>query len=120
MTGVDRRTGRWMSSGWAHVVQSIEVIVTTAIGSRVERRPFGCEGEPLVDRPMTESEVLKAFMAVAVALDRWEPRFRLVRVTIVEGTVLGKLVLRLAGVHYPRGHLGDWSRAEPRDLEVAA
>jgi uncharacterized protein len=117
--GVDRNTGKWLG-GWAHVVQSIGVIVSTAIGTRVQRRQFGTEEAPLIDRPITESEVLHAIMAIAVALDKWEPRFRLVRCVIKDANEMGKLVLQIAGVYYPRGHLGDFSEATERDFEVAA
>lgn len=118
MVGVDRHTGKWLG-GWAHVVQSIGVIVTTAIGSRVQRRPFGMEDASLIDRPITESEILRAVSAIAVAVDQWEPRFRITRCVIADANALGKLVLRIAGVYFPRGHLGDYTHASHKEFEVA-
>lgn len=117
MAGVDRNTGKWLG-GWAHVVQSIGVIISTAIGTRIQRRPFGADDSTLVDRPITEGEVLRATMAIAVALDKWEPRFRLVRCVIKDANEMGKLVLQLAGIYYPRGHLGDFTEATEQDFEV--
>lgn len=119
MAGVDRNTGKWLG-GWAHVVQSLHVIVTTTIGTRVQRRQFGCEDASLIDRPMNESEVLRAISAIAEAVDLWEPRFRITRCVIADATVLGKLVLRIAGVYFPRGHLGDYTQASEKEFEVAA
>lgn len=119
MAGLDRTTGRLMLSGWAHTVQSIGDIVTTVIGSRCEQRLYGCDEGVIQDRPSTESEVLRAFTAIAVALNRWEPRFRLLRVVIKDTTVLGRLVLGISGIYYPRGHHGDWSVVEVKDFEVA-
>lgn len=111
MPGMDRHTGRWLS-GRDHIAQSVDVILTTPIGSRVERRPFGAEDRYLIDRPQAPSEVLHATMAVAVALDAWEPRFALRSVVIKEGSVEGRMTLAMGFAEYPRGHFGDRTPAE--------
>lgn len=115
--GIDRRTGG-IASGWAHVEQSLDVILTTPIGSRVMRRDFGSEIPDLVDRKMTSRLILALYAAAAVAIRRWEPRFRLTRAAVTEAGATGRLGLVLSGTYYPRGHLGDYSVAEDASTRI--
>lgn len=115
--GIDRRTGG-IASGWAHVEQSLDVILTTPIGSRVMRRDFGSEIPDLVDRKMTSRLVLALYAAAAAAIRRWEPRFRLTRAAVTEAGATGRLGLVLSGTYYPRGHLGDYSVAEDASTRI--
>ena len=105
-TGINAVTGRILQD-WAHVAQSIGVILTTRIGTRVMRREFGSELLGLIDRPMTDRIVLAVYAAVATALALWEPRFVLRSCAIVRAGPDGVIGLRLAGDYLPRGHLGD-------------
>ena len=79
-TGVDRRTGV-VISGLDHVRQSVEVIFTTAIGSRVLRRTFGSRIPGLLMREnLTPEAMARFFFALTVAIDLWEPRLQVTRV----------------------------------------
>jgi len=104
--GIDAETGQPLAD-WAHVVQSVRTILSTRIGSRVMRREFGSEVPDLVDRKMTQRNVLAVYSAAAVAIERWEPRFRLTQAQITAAGADGTISLILAGTYYPRGHLGD-------------
>lgn len=115
--GIDRRTGG-IVSGWAHVEQSLDVILTTPIGARIMRRDFGSEIPDLVDRKMTSRLVLALYAAAAAAIRRWEPRFRLTRAAVTEAGATGRLGLALYGTYYPRGHLGDYSVAEDASTRI--
>lgn len=115
--GIDRRTGG-VVSGWAHVEQSLDVILTTPIGSRIMRRDFGSEIPDLVDRKMTSRLVLALYAAAAAAVRRWEPRFLLTRAAVTEAGATGRLGLALYGTYYPRGHLGDYSVAEDASTRI--
>lgn len=84
-------------TGWAEVEQSIAVILTTPIGSRVMRREFGSEVMELIDRPMTADVVLALYVAVAYSIARWEPRFRLVGVEMAEPGHEGGVIIMLRG-----------------------
>ncbi len=118
MPGMDRNTGRWLS-GRAHIGQSVDIILTTPLGMRVQRRQFGAEDKYLIDRPQSAPEVMNATMAVAVALEAWEPRFALRSVMIKEGSVTGRMTLAMGFTEYPRGHFGDRTPAEgPGTLEA--
>ena len=84
-------------SGWPSVLQSIAVILTTPLGSRVMRRDFGSELPFLIGRPMVSEVQLAVFAATAQALARWEPRFRLTGVQVLEATPRGTFGLLLRG-----------------------
>lgn len=115
--GVKAETGA-IVSGWAHVEQSIGKILSTAIGSRVMRREFGSEVYELVDRPMTDRVVLAFYVAVANAISRWEPRFRVTHVFVDKVESTGVIELRLTGDYFPRGHLGDFSVSSNKIADV--
>jgi len=79
-----------------HLRQSIRDILTTPIGSRVMRRDYGSRVPDLVDQPMTPRLAVAFYAAVAEALYRWEPRFRLTRVRVT-GAQPGWLEIELEG-----------------------
>jgi phage baseplate assembly protein W len=112
MPGVNRVTGRALD-GWSHVSQSIGDILSTPIGTRVERRDYGSALFELIDRPINASTVARAARAVAEAILRWEPRFEVTKVEIDEASAGGRLGLAVTGIYYPRGHLGDYTVYEP-------
>ncbi|PTW53920.1 hypothetical protein C8N35_11540 [Breoghania corrubedonensis] len=116
-SGVDAITGQGLE-GWPHVEQSIGKILTTRIGSRVMRRDFGSDIPLLIDAPMNDRVVLAVFVAAAIAIDRWEPRFALRSVAIADAGPSGSIVLALSGTYYPRGHLGDFSIEEDARTRV--
>lgn len=109
-TGVSNMAGGILT-GFAHVQQSIGVILRTPIGSRVMRREFGSEVFALIDRPMTDKVILALYAAVAVAIARWEPRFSVTQCLLTGAQADGTLTLEIAGTYYPRGHLGDFTAA---------
>jgi len=96
MTGLNRHTGAALG-GLDHVRQSITDILTTPIGSRVMRREYGSDVPRLIDRPMGPATALDIQAAVADALYRWEPRFRLTRCHVVAARP-GRLELDLEGL----------------------
>lgn len=106
MAGMDRRTGRWIR-GRAHLAQSVEMLFQTRIGTRVQRRPVGSDDGVLQDRPITEDDVAAAAMPIAVALEAWEPRLALTKVTITEASVGGRLGIALRYTERLRALRGD-------------
>lgn len=60
-----------------HIQQSIADILTTPIGSRIQRREYGSLLPSLVDMPATDTERLRVVAAAVIAIMRWEPRIRL-------------------------------------------
>lgn len=112
MAGINRETGKLLT-GWEHVAQSLQVLFTTHIGSRVMRRYFGSEVPPLLGENLTPRTILRFTYAIIVACELWEPRFRVKRVDIdpagnsVERLRGGRLAMTIVGEYRPRGHLGD-------------
>ena len=111
--GVDRRTGKPLAD-WPHIRQSLGVIISTAIGERVARRPFGGGLESMIDRPMNIDTIVTLYMKIAEAIEpreiegiqMGEPRFQLDTISI-SPTIDGKATVELRGIVFPRGHLGD-------------
>lgn len=109
-TGVNRVSGKPLTD-FDHVMQSIGVIVTTPIGSRVMRREFGSEIFDLIDRPMTQRVILAVYAAAVLAIARWEPRYAVTGIQLIEARADGVISLAFDGTYYPRGHLGDFTPA---------
>ncbi|WP_449255189.1 GPW/gp25 family protein [Bosea sp. (in: a-proteobacteria)] len=110
MAGVDRESGRVLD-GWPHVVQSVNVIMTTRLGERVMRRHFGSSAFSLLGRLLTADHIVRFFSVYCLAVELWEPRFKIVRVipirTGVDDIRLGRFAFAVEGEYRPRGHLGD-------------
>lgn len=83
MNGMNAQTGRAIS-GLEHLYQSIAKILTTPLGSRVERRDFGSELPDLVDAPGNDATKVRLYSATATALMRQEPRVKLTRVRLAD------------------------------------
>ena len=83
MSGMNARTGRRMF-GLSHLYQSIGKILTTPLGSRIERRSFGSELPDLIDAPNNAATRVRLYAAIATALMRQEPRLTLTRVSLGE------------------------------------
>src|SRR4051812_26400812 len=118
MSGMDRITGKTLS-GWAHVVQSIGVILTTPKVARVMRRAFGAGLPRRVDSPISPTSLIDFYADTAAALRTQEPRFRPSRVALAATPDGGEMQILVEGVYFPRGHLGDFSVSEPQIAAVA-
>jgi phage baseplate assembly protein W len=73
--GLNRFTGQPLA-GFAHVEQSLGVIFTTRLTSRFMRRTFGFAGVGLLGQPLTPGNLLRFYMAIVIAVELWEPRFK--------------------------------------------
>lgn len=100
-SGMDRITGKPLS-GIDHLRQSILDILTTRIGTRVMRRDYGSRVGELIDAPANNAFAVALYAAVAEALDKWEPRFKLKKIDFKRGDD-GKVSLSFAGIYLPSG-----------------
>lgn len=91
-----RGTGRALS-GIEHVVQSLGVLLTTPIGSRVMRREYGSLVPDLIDQPDNGATRVRLVSAIAGAVMRWEPRVRISRVQLQRGDEPGQATVLLSG-----------------------
>lgn len=101
MNGIDASTGKSLS-GIQHLRQSIRDILTTPIGSRVQRRDYGSNIPRLIDAPMNRSTLLNVYASAAEALEKWEPRFKLEQVQAASAEP-GRLELVVYGEYLPDG-----------------
>jgi len=85
-----------------HLKQSIRDILSTPIGSRVMRRDYGSRLFQLIDRPFGPDLLVDIYVAVADALDRWEPRLKLTRIRAA-GAEPGRIEIALEGLYLPQG-----------------
>lgn len=116
-TGISAVTGR-LATDWDHTQQSIDKIIRTAIGSRIMRRQFGSELQDLIDAKLVRKNVLAVYSAVAAAIVKWEPRYRMLSGSIASASADGNLALTITGIYYPRGHLGDYTVAEDKSTRI--
>lgn len=95
------------------------VLITTALGSRVERRDVGSKLPRLVDSPISTTTLIDFYAATAGVVDKWEPRFKIVRMRAGGEPAQGALTLDAEGIYFPRGHLGDFTVQEPKTVSVS-
>ncbi len=96
MIGIDATTGA-VIDGATHLAQSVATILTTPLGTRVQRRDFGSLLPELIDQPFNDATRARLYGATATALMRWEPRIRLTNITLALGDEKGVFVLTLTG-----------------------
>jgi phage baseplate assembly protein W len=97
MNGMDRTTGEPLS-GTAHLAQSIGVILSTPLGSRIARRDFGSQLPDLIDAPANPATLVLLYAAAAAALIRWEPRIEVKRVALsADDAMAGRWILTITG-----------------------
>jgi phage baseplate assembly protein W len=115
--GVNDRTGKLMI-GWPHVEQSIGKLYATRYHERILRQWVGSFVPHLLGKNIVASTFTRFFWAMAVALDLWEPCYRIARIrvearhtgaslTSPEEIRTGHVSFAHEGVYMPRGHLGD-------------
>ncbi len=117
--GLNRRTGEVLT-GWDHCVQSIAFIIRTRVGSLIMLRAFGSLVPELQDQNATPRTIMQVYAAIAAALKEWEPGFRLRKIQMTRWGADGVFAFVIEGVFFPRGHLGDYSVAEPKSAVLAA
>jgi len=91
---MNSKTGRTISD-MEHINQSVKDILTTPIGSRIERRNYGSLLFLLLDNPNTEATKLRVVSATVLALSQWEPRIKLDTVDVLPDKE--KLTLQITG-----------------------
>lgn len=101
MQGTSASDGKLLD-GLAHLRQSITDILTTPLGTRVQRRDYGSRLYQLVDAPMNAETIVDLYAATAEALANWEPRFRLTQVKLSSADA-GAIELDLVGQYLPDG-----------------
>ena len=121
--GINRHTCNPLA-GWAHVQQSLGVIFTTRIGSRILARFFGSAVPGLLGKNLTPQTLLKFWTAIAIAIELWEPRFRLRSITYPGATNSaqkarqGQIGIRMIGEYMPNALEGDFTVESTKTTSV--
>lgn len=97
LVGMNRITGAPIT-GLEHLRQSIGDILSTRKGTRRERPEYGSELPKMVDLPVTRGWISAAQAESARAIERWEPRIKLSRVTVL-AIVGGTVTFRIHGTY---------------------
>lgn len=106
MAGIDARTGRPLG-GWSHVVQSVGILLTTRLGERQMRGYVGAVTASLLGSLVNRANLLRLLQSIAVAIELFEPRFKVSRIVPVRLERSGRVEIWIEGEYRPRGHLGD-------------
>lgn len=102
--GMNRETGKPLSDA-DHLRQSIRDILSTRIGTRTMLRDYGSNIPELVDEPINRSTIAAIKADVINALNIWEPRMKIKRVTLTEVLASGQLTFDLELVYLPNGQV---------------
>nr|BDD47150.1 hypothetical protein 22 [Saccharospirillaceae bacterium] len=105
MRGMNARTGKSIA-GTDHIQQSMTDILLTPIGSRVMRREYGSLVVDLIDQPMNDTTILQLYSAAIMAIQQWERRVVVERITtrgnpssVGQMTLLVDVVRRDSGIN---------------------
>lgn len=115
--GTDRRTYRRIT-GWDHCAQSLQILLTTRLRTRVMQLLYGSDVPSLIDAPGNAETIAKCYSAIAQAIYRWEPGYEIRQMQLLSASAGGQFEFELEGIYYPLGHLGDRSIAERRSAIV--
>jgi phage baseplate assembly protein W len=100
--GMNRETGKAVSDA-DHLRQSIRDILSTRIGTRTMLRDYGSNIPELVDLPINQTTIAAIKADVINALNVWEPRMRVNKVTLTEILATGQLTFDLELTYLPNG-----------------
>lgn len=96
-TGMNVTTGRSLS-GIAHIWQSCRDILTTLVGTRIERRDYGSMVPELIDHPHNQANNLRLMAATVTAIAKWEPRINIRQVNIYLDGEAGKTFIDMQAI----------------------
>jgi phage baseplate assembly protein W len=117
--GMDRETGMSLT-GWSHVMQSVADILTVRVGEQFLRRWYGSPAVRLLGELGNQRNIVRFFNVVKIAIDLWEPRYRIRRIIPLSLDRAGTFAFQIEGTYYPRGHLGDFTPAGVRRVTISA
>jgi phage baseplate assembly protein W len=97
---VDRETGLFIQ-GWERCKQSIITILTTRLNTRLMRLWWGSAFLDAQDRPGNEEVIMRSIFAAIVSINKYEPEFKINRVTIDEFGPDGAITITVTGTYLP-------------------
>jgi len=94
---IDRETGD-LIQGWPRIRQSIIVILTTRLKTRLMRLWFGSEFSDMQDKPGNHQTFVDGIIAAISAINQFEPEFKVTSVAINRLDASGRVEITVEGV----------------------
>ncbi|GAB9153133.1 GPW/gp25 family protein [Bradyrhizobium diazoefficiens] len=94
---IDRFTGE-LIQGWERIKQSIFVILTTRLRTRLMRLWWGSKFNEMQDKPGNEEVLMSSMMAAISAINTYEPEFKVTRVVIEDMGPDGEITITVEGI----------------------
>ncbi|WP_396604894.1 GPW/gp25 family protein [Bradyrhizobium sp. YCK136] len=94
---IDRYTGE-LIQGWERIKQSIFVILTTRLRTRLMRLWWGSKFNEMQDKPGNEEVLMSSMMAAISAINTYEPEFKVTRVVIEDMGPDGEITITVEGI----------------------
>ena len=94
---IDRETGE-LVQGWPRIKQSIFVILTTRLRTRLMRLWWGSNFINMQDKPGNQEVLMAGMMAAIASINTYEPEFKVTRVSIDEFGPTGDITITIEGV----------------------
>lgn len=91
-SGMNATTGRSIT-GIEHIWHSCRDILTTLVGTRIQRREYGSFLPELIDHPHNQPNNLRLMAATVMALAKWEPRIAIRKIDIYLGANDGETTI---------------------------
>lgn len=110
MVGINADTGEVLG-GFAHVEQSIDILITTMLSERVMREWVGNPGTKLLGETASEKLVIAWVTIIWALIELFEPRFKITRFQPNDITRPGSIDFTILGSYRPYAQL-NWSQAE--------
>lgn len=88
---MNSKTGRCVDVK-THLVQSLNDLLTTSFGSRVQREEYGSIVPDLLDQPLNGALRLQVMAGAIIAISNWEPRLVIKSLDFVVTDDLGGLI----------------------------
>jgi phage baseplate assembly protein W len=94
---IDRFTGE-LIQGWERIKQSIYVILTTRLRTRLMRLWWGSKFIDMQDKPGNQEVLMAGMMAAIAAINTYEPEFKVTRVSVDAFDASGEITITIEGV----------------------
>lgn len=116
-TGISSRDGRPLT-GYAHLAQSLDKIVTTIPTEIVMLLDFGLDPTRRLGRNISPMLAAQLYRDVIVAVHKSEPEYRIVRLQLAGLDRIGGMNLYFEGRYFPEGRFGNYALEEPANFNV--
>lgn len=114
---LDRTTGE-VIEGWAHVEQCLGDIFTTFFAERIMREWYGSLVPAFLGENMTAETIVRFFAALTSAVDQWEPRYKVTKITPLSVGRDGKFEVKIEGDYRPFALIGNFTSAGAKRITV--